>query len=92
MNCLVPHWIAVPEVTTYVDGLTPEERQARGVPPRLITLDEIADAVEYLATNDSLAGRLLVFWHDGPRLIPWSDRGFAGEERIPTLTPSTQAL
>jgi NAD(P)-dependent dehydrogenase (short-subunit alcohol dehydrogenase family) len=85
VNCLVPHWIAVPEIKTYVDSLTPEQRQTRGVPPRLITLDEIADAVEYLATDESLAGRLLVFWDTGPRLVRWGDAGFFGEDRV-TIT------
>jgi NAD(P)-dependent dehydrogenase (short-subunit alcohol dehydrogenase family) len=88
VNCLVPHWIAVPEVKTYVDSLTPEQRQTRGVPPRLITLDEIADAVEYLATEESLAGRLLVFWDTGPHLIPWADAGFASAETVTTIASS----
>ncbi len=85
VNCLVPHWIGVPEVTAYVESLTAEEREARGVPPRLITLDEIADAVEYLATEESLAGRILVYREDGPRLIPWGDPGYAGLEEVPSF-------
>ncbi len=86
VNCVVPHWIAVPHIQDYVDSLTEEQRTARGVPPRLIPLDEIADAVEYLVTDESLAGRLLVLWDYGPRLIPWADPGFAAAEIIPALT------
>ena len=90
VNCLVPHWIGVPEVKEYVDSLTPEQRLARGVPPRLISLDEIASAVEYLATGESLAGRVLVFWDDGPRLIRWGDPGYAVLETVPELPARTE--
>jgi NAD(P)-dependent dehydrogenase (short-subunit alcohol dehydrogenase family) len=77
VNCLVPDWVASPQVVSYVDSLTPEERGPRGVPERLITPDEIAGAVLRLATDDSLAGRVMVWWcGQPPRLIPWSDRGY----------------
>src|SRR5262249_38786751 len=29
VNCLVPHWIASPEVKSYFDALTPEQRRAQ---------------------------------------------------------------
>ena len=45
VNCLVPHWIAVPEVKAYWETLTPEERRAKGAPSKLIELDEVAQAV-----------------------------------------------
>jgi NAD(P)-dependent dehydrogenase (short-subunit alcohol dehydrogenase family) len=77
VNCLVPDWVASPQVVAYVDSLKPEERGPRGVPERLITPDEIADAVFRLATDDSLAGRVMVWWcGQPPRLIPWRDRGY----------------
>jgi NAD(P)-dependent dehydrogenase (short-subunit alcohol dehydrogenase family) len=77
VNCLVPDWVASPQVVAYVDSLRPEERSPRGVPERLITPDEIAEAVLSLATDDSLAGRVMVWWcGQTPRLVPWRDRGY----------------
>jgi NAD(P)-dependent dehydrogenase (short-subunit alcohol dehydrogenase family) len=82
VNCLVPHWIAVPEVKAYWETLTPEERRARGVPSKLIELDEVAQAVVRLIADDNLAGRALILW-DGPRaaLISATDPGYASVER-----------
>ena len=77
VNCLAPDWVASPQVVSYVDSLTPEERGPRGVPERLITPEEIAGAVLRLATDDSLAGRVMVWWcGQPPRLIPWLDPGY----------------
>ena len=81
VNCLVPDWVASPEVQTYFDSLTQEQRQAQGVPAVLTTLDEVADAVARLITDESLAGRVLVFASgQQPRLIPWEDPGYAALE------------
>lgn len=77
VNCLVPGWIASPEVQGYVDSLTPEQRKQRGVPDTLITTDQISGAVVELATNETLAGRVMVWWNDQPRrLIPVGDPGY----------------
>jgi NAD(P)-dependent dehydrogenase (short-subunit alcohol dehydrogenase family) len=77
VNCLVPDWVASPQVVAYVNSLKPEERGPRGVPDRLITPEEIAGEVLHLATDDSLAGRVMVWWcGQSPRLIPWRDRGY----------------
>ncbi len=77
VNCLVPDWVASPQVVAYVNSLKPEERGLRGVPERLITPEEIAGAVLRLATDDSLAGRVMVWWcGQSPRLVPWRDRGY----------------
>jgi 3(or 17)beta-hydroxysteroid dehydrogenase len=78
VNCLAPGWIAVPAVRGYWEALTPEQRAERGAPARLLELDEIADAVVRLATDESLYGRVLVWWSDDtPRFIRWGDRGYA---------------
>jgi len=77
VNCLAPGWIAAPQVRAFWDPLTPEQRQVYGAPSRLLSLEEVADAVLRLATDESLFGRVLVWWsEDQPRLIPWGDRGY----------------
>ena len=77
VNCLAPGWIATEGVRQYWESLSPAERAARGVPSRLITPDEIAEAVARLADDQSLAGRVLVWWsEDAPRFIAWGDRGY----------------
>ncbi len=78
VNCLAPGWIASEQVRAYWQPLTPAERKERGAPSRLLALEEIADATVRLATDESLAGRILVWWsEDEPRLIPWGDPGYA---------------
>jgi len=82
VNCFAPGWIASEHVRTYWESLTPTQRIERGAPSRLLELTEVADAVVRLATDESLSGRVLVWWsEDSPGLIPWADPGYA------TLTP-----
>jgi NAD(P)-dependent dehydrogenase (short-subunit alcohol dehydrogenase family) len=77
VNCLAPGWIATDEVRGYWESQTPEKRTALSVPSRLLTTDQIAEAVVRLAGDRSLAGRVLVWWsEDTPRLIEWGDRGY----------------
>ena len=77
VNCLVPAWIASPGPKEYWESLTPELRRERGVPDTLISLDEISDAVLGLATDETLYGRIMVWWNDQPpRLISQSDQGY----------------
>ena len=81
VNCIVPDWVATPEVRGYWEALTPDQRSSQGIPSRLTPVEAIADAVLWLATDDSLAGRALVWWSDDePRLIPWGDPGYASLE------------
>jgi NAD(P)-dependent dehydrogenase (short-subunit alcohol dehydrogenase family) len=77
VNCLAPGWIATDGPRQYWESLTPSERVERGVPSRLLTTDQVADAVVRLAEDVSLAGRVLVWWsEDAPQLIQWGDRGY----------------
>lgn len=77
VNCIVPDWVATEEVQHYVDSLTPEECKRQGVPLPLTTLEEIADAVLELITNERLAGRVMVWWTGQKRgLIPIGDPGY----------------
>lgn len=79
VNCLAPGWIATHGPLEYWQSLTPEERLARGVPAELLMPDEIADAVFRLAMDETLAGRVLLWWsEDAPRLIADGDRGYFG--------------
>ena len=77
VNCLVPAWIASPAPKAYWESLTPEQRRERGVPDTLLTLEEVADAIFRLATDESLFGRLMVCWNGQvPKLIPTGDPGY----------------
>jgi NAD(P)-dependent dehydrogenase (short-subunit alcohol dehydrogenase family) len=77
VNCLAPGWIATDGPRQYWESLTPAEREERGVPSRLLTPDQVAQAVVRLADDVSLAGRVLVWWsEDDPQLIEWGDRGY----------------
>ncbi|PWT86794.1 MAG: short-chain dehydrogenase [Blastocatellia bacterium] len=77
VNCLAPGWIATDGPRQYWESLTSSERAERGVPSRLLTTDQVADAVVRLVDDVSLAGRVLVWWsEDAPQLIQWGDRGY----------------
>ncbi len=77
VNCLVPAWIASPGPKQYWESLTPEERKARGVPETLLSLEEVAEAIVRLATDETLFGRIMVWWNgQPPRLIAQGDPGF----------------
>jgi 3-oxoacyl-[acyl-carrier protein] reductase len=77
VNCLAPGWIATHGPLEYWLSLNPEERLARGVPSRLLQPEDIAAAVYKLATDETLAGRVVLWWsEDPPRLIADGDRGY----------------
>ena len=77
VNCLAPGWIASEGPRQYWESLTPDQRAERGVPQKLLSTEDIAGMVEYLATDESLNGRIVVWWsEDTPRLIQWGDRGY----------------
>ena len=84
VNCLAPGWIATDGPRQYWESLTPAQRIERGVPSKLLSIEQIGDAVVRLATDTSLAGRVLVWWsEDMPRLIQWGDRGYAQFAELP---------
>lgn len=84
VNCLVPDWVATPEVESYVESLGDEEKKRMHVPSKLTTLGEITDAVMVLVTDESLAGRVMVFFSedDAPKLIPFGDPGYATLDKL----------
>jgi NAD(P)-dependent dehydrogenase (short-subunit alcohol dehydrogenase family) len=77
VNCIVPDWVATEEVRAYFDSLSPEDRVAQGVPDQLTSLDEMASAVVRLISDESLFGRIVVWWSgQAPGLIPVGDSGY----------------
>ncbi len=81
VNCLVPDWVETPEVKSYYDALTSEQRRDARIPPALTSLEEIAQAAIDLITDSSLGGRVLVYWSGcKPALIPITDPGYAALE------------
>ena len=83
INCLVPDWIAVPEVLEYWKLRSRPPNAAQDVPDVLTTLDEVADAMLELVANDALAGRIMILWSGQPRqLIAADDIGYAAVENI----------
>jgi NAD(P)-dependent dehydrogenase (short-subunit alcohol dehydrogenase family) len=77
VNCLVPGWVASPGPKEYWESLTPEQRKERGVPDTLISLEQISEAILRLAADETLFGRVMVWWNDQPpRLIPLGDQGY----------------
>jgi NAD(P)-dependent dehydrogenase (short-subunit alcohol dehydrogenase family) len=83
VNCLAPGWISTDGPRQYWESLTPAQRRDRGVPSKLLTTAQVASAVVRLATDPSLAGRVLAWWsEDEPRLVRWGDRGYAEYEDL----------
>lgn len=84
VNCLAPGWIASEGPREYWESLTPAQRAERGVPSKLLSTEEIAAMVVHLATDESLNGRVVVWWsEDAPRLIQWGDRGYRNVAEFP---------
>jgi hypothetical protein len=84
VNCLAPGWIATDGPRRYWESLTPTQRAERGVPSKLLSIEEIAEMVVTLATDRSLNGRVVVWWsEDVPRMIEWGDRGYRNVLEFP---------
>jgi NAD(P)-dependent dehydrogenase (short-subunit alcohol dehydrogenase family) len=81
VNCLAPGWIDTPDVRAYWTSLTPIQRAQLGVPETLLDPADVADLVARMADDESLSGRVVVWWsEDSPRLIRWGDRGYRDYE------------
>ncbi|MGH7022870.1 MAG: SDR family NAD(P)-dependent oxidoreductase [Caulobacteraceae bacterium] len=88
VNCLVPDFVASPDVKGYFDSLRPEQRGRDGIPETLTTLEEIANAALGLLRDDALAGRVLVYWTGRkPGLIAFGDPGYVTLEDWPMPPP-----
>jgi hypothetical protein len=50
----------------------------------LLAIEDVAAMVHRLATDETLNGRVVVWWsEDRPRLIEWGDRGYRDFEELP---------
>jgi NAD(P)-dependent dehydrogenase (short-subunit alcohol dehydrogenase family) len=64
VNCVVPNWIGTEEVLAEIAAMSPEERAE--VPEELTAPEEIAELVVRLVEDESLAGRVFVWWTGEP--------------------------
>jgi NAD(P)-dependent dehydrogenase (short-subunit alcohol dehydrogenase family) len=72
VNCIVPNWIGTDEVLAEVEAMTPEERAE--VPEVLTKPEKIAELAVELIEDESLAGRVFIWWTgDKPRAVPLDD-------------------
>jgi NAD(P)-dependent dehydrogenase (short-subunit alcohol dehydrogenase family) len=60
VSCIVPNWIGTEEVFREIAAMSPEERAE--VPDELTKPEEIADLAVKLVEDESLAGRVFVWW------------------------------
>ena len=74
VNCIVPNWIGTDEVKREIASMSPDERAV--VPDELTPPEEIAAAVVRLVEDETLAGRIMIWWTgEVPRLVPVTERG-----------------
>jgi NAD(P)-dependent dehydrogenase (short-subunit alcohol dehydrogenase family) len=74
VNCIVPNWIGTDEVKEEIAAMTPEERAE--VPAELTPPEDIAAAVVRFVEDESMAGRIMIWWTgEEPRLVPITARG-----------------
>ena len=72
VNCIVPNWIGTEEVLAEVEAMSPEERAE--VPAVLTKPEEIAELAVDLIEDESLAGRVFVWWTgQKPKALPLDD-------------------
>jgi NAD(P)-dependent dehydrogenase (short-subunit alcohol dehydrogenase family) len=73
VNCIVPNWIGTEEVMDEIAAMSSEERAE--VPDELTAPEEIADLVVQLIEDESLTGRVFVWWTgEAPRPMPVGER------------------
>jgi NAD(P)-dependent dehydrogenase (short-subunit alcohol dehydrogenase family) len=74
VNCIVPNWIGTDEVKAEIEAMSSEERAE--VPDELTAPEEIADAVLRFVEDETMAGRVMIWWTgEKPRLVPVTERG-----------------
>jgi NAD(P)-dependent dehydrogenase (short-subunit alcohol dehydrogenase family) len=74
VNCIIPNWIGTDQVLAEIAAMNPEDRAE--VPGELTPPEDIADAVASFVEDETMAGRILLWWSgEEPRLLPVSERG-----------------
>jgi NAD(P)-dependent dehydrogenase (short-subunit alcohol dehydrogenase family) len=74
VNCIVPNWIGTEEVLAEIESMSPAQRAEEGVPDLLTSPEEIAELAAHLIEDESLAGRVFVWWTgDPPMPVPLDD-------------------
>jgi NAD(P)-dependent dehydrogenase (short-subunit alcohol dehydrogenase family) len=74
VNCIIPNWIGTDEVKAEIAAMSPEERAK--VPEELTPPEDIAEQVAWFAENETMAGRILLWWSgEEPKVLSVSDRG-----------------
>ena len=71
VNCICPGWVATEGVRSSLADWSNEQKRAAGVPDPMLTPEDIGDAVLYFVRDDSLAGRIMLYYEPGKcRIIP----------------------
>jgi NAD(P)-dependent dehydrogenase (short-subunit alcohol dehydrogenase family) len=84
VNCICPGWVATEAVREYLATATDEQKRAAGVPDPMLTPADIGDAVRQLVEDDSLFGRIMLYYEPGKcRLIPTDLDLFELSEEVP---------
>ena len=83
VNALASDWIGTEEILKYINTLTPEEKVQRKVPDRPNRLEDIANAVYQLATDEKLFGRIMVCGcGEQPKFIPTDDFAYSKLDNV----------
>ncbi len=76
VNCVCPGWVDTPASRRTLASMTRDEWPASEAPATMRTAEEIADAVVELVRDDSLAGRVMLYYEgEERRLLPVEKEG-----------------
>jgi 3-oxoacyl-[acyl-carrier protein] reductase len=71
VNCICPGWVATERVRGYLAHWSDERKRAEDVPEHMLEPSDIGDAVTHFVRDDSLRGRIMLYYEPGKcRLIP----------------------
>jgi NAD(P)-dependent dehydrogenase (short-subunit alcohol dehydrogenase family) len=71
INCICPGWVATENVRALTADLSAEQRRKRDIPERMLTPEDIGNAVLKFVRDDSLFGRVMLYYEPNKcRLIP----------------------
>lgn len=71
VNCICPGWVATEAVRASTSALSDEQKRQRDIPDPMLTPDDIGEAVIQFVRDDSLFGRVMLYYEPGKkRLVP----------------------